>query len=106
MTYSGDHSSTARSGPRGIPGDYGASPADFWPHHSLCSLAASFVTWGRPGPARAGAALATWPPPGAAEGTARGSQQQHSARLRGRRVPAQAVAPRRGHRERMAADAW
>jgi len=55
----------------------------------------------RPGPAMAGAALATWPAPGAAPGS-----RQHPARLRGRRVPEQAVPPHRGQRERMAADAW
>ena len=60
----------------------------------------------RPGPAVAGAALAAWPAPGAADGTAPGSQQQHPARLRGRRVPEQAVPPQRGLRERLAADAW
>jgi hypothetical protein len=59
----------------------------------------------RPGPDLAGAALATSQAPGVADGTAPGSQQ-HPERLRGRRVPAQAVAPQRGHRERMAADAW
>ena len=59
----------------------------------------------RPSPGRAGAALATWPVPGAADGTAPGSRQ-HPARLRGRRVPEQAVPPHRGQRERMAADAW
>jgi len=61
----------------------------------------------RPGPAMAGAALATWPTLGAADGTAPGSQQQHHpARLRGRRVLEQAVPSHRGQRERMAADAW
>jgi Family of unknown function (DUF5999) len=59
----------------------------------------------RPGTALAGAALATSPAPGAADGTAPGSQQ-HPVRLRGRRVPARAVAPQGGHRERMTADAW
>ena len=38
-------------------------------------------------------------------GMAAGSRQ-HPARMRGWRVPAQAVPPHRGHRERMAADAW
>jgi len=59
----------------------------------------------RPGPAMAGAGLATWPAPGAADGTAPGSQQQHPARLRGRRLPEQAIPPHRGQRERTAADA-
>jgi len=55
----------------------------------------------RPGPAMAGAALAASPAPGTAPGS-----RQHPARLRGRRVPEQAVPPHRGQRERMAADAW
>jgi len=54
----------------------------------------------RPGPAAAGAALVTWPPPGMAAGS-----RQHAARLHGGRVPAHAVPSRRGQRERMAGDA-